>query len=81
MLWASSLIFIHNSGMLTTDRQRNAIKIGLKENFEIDLEYEVFHMLDFGGGPCIKQKENPNYEKDLCAHENLYQVKTRLNAL
>ena len=71
MLYSRSMIFFHNPGMLTTDRQRTAIDIATKQNFDIDLEHEVFHMLDFGGGPCIKDSK---YTKDLCAHEHLFQV-------
>ena len=75
ILWARSFIFFHNPGMLTTDRQKNVIDIAPKQKFYIDLEYEVFHMLDFGGGPCINSKEDPNYQKDICAHEKLFKVR------
>ena len=71
MLYIRSMVFFHNPGMLTTDRQRTVIDIATKQNFDIDLEHEVFHMLDFGGGPCIKDSK---YTKDQCAHQNLFQV-------
>ena len=70
-----SQVFFHNPGMLTTDRQRNMIDLYLGRHWYIDMEYEVFHMLDFGGGPCINSKQNPNYQKDICAHEKLLKVR------
>ena len=70
-VWADSLIFFHNPGMLTSDRQRDFIDIRLGRKFNIDLDYEIFHMLDFGGRPCII---DPKYDKDICFHENLFQV-------
>ena len=72
ILWQRSLIFFHNPGMLTTAKQRNGIDIMLKEKFYIDLEYELFRMLDFGGQICI---DDSNYNKDLCAHKALRQVR------
>ena len=75
IVWTRSLIFFHNPGMLTTDRQKNVIDLDLNRKFYIDMEFEVFHMLDFGGGPCINSKENPNYQKDTCAHEKLLKVR------
>ena len=70
-----SLVFFHNQGMLTTDRQKTVMDLFLSRNTYIDMEYEVFHMLDFGGGPCINSNQNPNYQKDICAHEKLLQVR------
>ena len=73
IVWARSIIFFHNPGMLTTDRQRNFIDIDNGRKFEIDMEYEIFQMLDFGGRQCINDK---SYDKDICAQENLFQVST-----
>ena len=57
--------------MLTSDRQRDFIDINLGRKFNIGLEYEVFHMLDFRGGEC---NHDTNYDLDLCAHKDLLQV-------
>ena len=70
-----SFVFFHNPGMLTTDRQKIKIDLYLSRNTYIDMEYEVFHMLDFGGEPCMNSNENPNYQKDICAHEKLLKVR------
>ena len=72
LLWARSLVFFHNPGMLTTDRQRNVIDIALGKKFDVDLEHEVFRMLDFGGESC---NADPHYDKDICAHQILHQVR------
>ena len=58
---ARSMVFFHNQGMLTTDRQKNGMDLFLGRHCYVDMEYEVFHMLDFGGGPCINSNENPTY--------------------
>ena len=71
IVWARSLIFFHNPGMLTSARQRDFIDINLGRKFNIGLDYEVFHMLDFGGGEC---NHDPDYDLDLCAHKDLLQV-------
>ena len=71
IVWARSLIFFHNPGMLTSARQRDFIDINLGRKFNIALDYEVFHMLEYGGGEC---NHDLNYDLDLCAHNDLHQV-------
>ena len=47
IVWARSLIFFHNPGMLTSARQRDFIDINLGRKFNIALDYEVFHVAFF----------------------------------
>ena len=75
IVWAKSLIFFHNPGMLTSGRQKDFIDISLSRQFNIALDYEVMKMMDFGGIPCI---EDPKYDKDICSHERLFQVSEKI---
>ena len=62
--------------MLTSARQRDFIDINLGRKFNIALDYEVFHMLEYGGGEC---NHDLNYDLDLCAHKDLHQVSSNPN--
>jgi hypothetical protein len=69
--WTYMRVFFHTPGVLDTNRQRLYIDQNVREKYYIDLEHEVFHMLDFGGGSCSKEE---GYNRDLCSHERLYKV-------
>ena len=71
-----SMIFIHNHGMLATERTHTVMDIADKRQIHAELEHEVFHMLDFGGHECLNDTK---YDRDMCAHEKLFQVTTKTN--
>ena len=75
-VYQRSMIFIHNHGMLATERTNTVMDITDKRKIDAELEHEVFHMLDFGGHECLNDTK---YDRDMCAHEKLFQVKTRPN--
>ena len=69
VLFSHVKVFFHTPGMFATNRQSTALSIIPGMYIEVDLEHEVFSMLDFGGEVCINDKD---YNKDECtqnAHE------------
>ena len=69
--WTPVVVFFHNPGTFETARQLTNLKISTGQKFYVDLEHEVFNMLDFGGEECIDSKKNKEYNKDICTHEAL----------
>lgn len=62
------LLFLHTLGIFETDPEINNIKIPLHKTVNMNVEHEVFKILEFEGQPC---NNNEEYSKDICMHRNL----------
>ena len=70
-------LFFHGHGTLETGKTSTIIDIQDKTQINVELEHEAFHMLDFGGQECLNDN---TYDRDMCAHEKLFQVKIKINS-
>ena len=61
-------LYLHTPGMFETGIETVKIEQGLHYQKEMDIDYEVFKMLDYQGEHCIKHN---GHNRDLCEHENL----------
>ena len=59
-------IYIHTPGIYATARQETQIKNQMGRKSTVQVEHELFYMMDDGGEPCI---EDPAYNKDLCTYD------------
>lgn len=71
LLWKPAHLYFHNPGMFETAKQKALIEIASGRKISLDLEHEVFQMIDFGGEPCNKTL---GYDKDLCTHQVLNSI-------
>ena len=63
-----SRVFIHHSSIYQTSRRTMAFLAKKGKKISVDVEYQVFEMLDYGGNPCVHECD---YNKDRCTHELL----------
>ena len=58
-----SRIFIHTNGMFKSTKEKARISVGLSRKVVVNLDHEVYNMLDFGGQSC---STDPDFDVDLC---------------
>ena len=68
---APTIVYFHNPHIFATDRQKTGIQLAIERKLEVDVEHEVFKMLDFGGEPCTN---NVTYKKDLCVYKEVDKI-------
>ena len=61
-------LYFHTPGMFETGIEIVKIQPGMYYRKEMEIDYEVFKMLDYQGESCINYN---GYNRDLCEHENL----------
>lgn len=71
ILHKAARVFFHTPGVLMTNWQPIYIDVINGRSLEIDMEHEVFNMLDFGGKEC---DEKDDYNKDFCTLQILHEV-------
>ena len=59
-------VFLHSHGMLETEGDLNKIKVNIEEFKDVDIEHEVYELLNHGKQSCNLLAE---YNKDVCEHE------------
>ena len=61
-------VFIHHSSIYQTSRRTMAFLTKKGKKISVDVDYQIFEMLDYGGIPCVQEYD---YNKDRCTHELL----------
>ena len=68
-------VFIHHSSIYQTSRRTMAFLAKKGKKISVDVEYQVFEMLDYGGIPCVHECD---YNKDRCTHDFLERKSIKL---
>lgn len=64
-------VFIHNPGVFHTQKQKMSFEVYYNTKVNYQVNYEVLKLLTFKNETCIN---DPDYDKDKCTHERVYQV-------
>ena len=65
-------IFFHTNGLFKSAAPEAQITIGTKRIYHVQLEHEVYKMLDLGGRSCSSE---PDFDKDICT-EAKFEIKS-----
>ena len=64
----TTTVYFHNPQTFATNVVKTSIQLIKHRKLEVDLDHEVFDMLDFGGEPCI---DDATYNKDHCVQNEV----------
>ena len=64
-------VFIHNPGVFHTLKQKLSFEVYYQTKAEYQVNHEVLKLLTFKNETCIG---DPDYDRDKCTHDRVYQV-------